>query len=83
MAHIKNSTINFPFASQVRSEARVMSNHRHQSIKRNNKPNIIENDVLWISVSIALTQTNHNIHQGLQHWMEILSTISSSEILTR
>jgi hypothetical protein len=39
---LRNSTINFPFASRVRSEARVMSNHCHQSIKRIIKPNIIK-----------------------------------------
>ena len=33
---LRNSTIIFPFASRVRSEARVMSNHRHQSINQSN-----------------------------------------------
>jgi len=48
---LRNSTINFPFASRVRSEARVMSNHCHQSIKRIIKPNIIKK---WSNTKICI-----------------------------
>jgi len=53
---LRNSTIIFPFASRVRSEARVMSNHCQQ-------PNATakKKEMLRISVSITLTQTTHKI----------------------
>jgi len=59
---LRNSTIIFPFASRVRSEARVMSNHCQQPNATGKKVTI-----LLTSVSIALTQATHKNYHSLQH----------------
>jgi len=63
---LRNSTIIFPFASRVRSVARVMSNHCQQPNATEKKRRDLQISVVK-SVSIALTQTNHNIYHSPQH----------------